>query len=169
MNSMSGAYVRMRGLPYSASQADIMEFFGDFRVSDVMICKNAEGRPSGDAFAKFDDESVARTAIQMRNKAEIGNRYIELYMASPEDVEGRMAGFGPSNMMSTMMGAYVKMRGLPYSATQADIFGFFGGFKVLEVIFCKNADGRASGDAFAKFEDESVARTAIQMRNKAEM
>merc|ERR1719350_2295486 len=152
MNSMSGAYVRMRGLPYSASQADIMEFFGDFRVSDVMICKNAEGRPSGDAFAKFDDETVARTAIQMRNKAEIGNRYIELYMASPEDVEGRMAGFGPGNMMSNnmmsnsmmmspMMGAYVKMRGLPYSATQADIFGFFGGFKVLEVIFCKNADG----------------------------
>jgi len=39
------------------------------------------GRPSGEAWVSFGSQQEAARAIAERNRAHIGNRYVELYLA----------------------------------------------------------------------------------------
>ncbi|XP_014675115.1 PREDICTED: epithelial splicing regulatory protein 1-like isoform X2 [Priapulus caudatus] len=74
----------MRGLPFNASTADILNFFQGFpevQPDSVQLHRNADGRPSGDAYVTFLSRTEAERSIQEKNRQNIGNRYIELFMA----------------------------------------------------------------------------------------
>lgn len=62
-------YVRMRGLPFSAGEADILRFFAPLRPAPngVLLGRNASGQPSGEAHVLFTSEADARTAL-LRNR-----------------------------------------------------------------------------------------------------
>lgn len=74
----------MRGLPFTATTADILQFFQGFSELSpecIQIHRNSDGRPSGEAVVNFQNHAEAERAIQVKNRHNIGTRYIELFMA----------------------------------------------------------------------------------------
>ncbi|XP_061957986.1 uncharacterized protein LOC133679411 [Populus nigra] len=78
--------LRLRGLPFSASKDDIMEFFKDFVLSDdsIHITMNSEGRPTGEAFVEFANAEDSKAAMA-KDRMTLGSRYIELFPSSVEE------------------------------------------------------------------------------------
>lgn len=77
--------LRMRGLPFSATAQDVVDFFKGFgvRAEDVTLMKRADGSPSGEAVVQFAREELAQNAMRERNMDHMKNRYIELFPAKP--------------------------------------------------------------------------------------
>ena len=152
-------YCRFRGLPYSATKADIIAFCEDIPVDEqsVHILLGPGGRPTGDAmcaatpppsffldfplilFARlmFASKSDAARAIKL-NKKNMGSRYVQVFEMSQQD--WLSATMGPAHHDTAVASAtvtchVVKLKGLPFSARQADIVSFFaeGGFYITEV------------------------------------
>ncbi|KAG0430033.1 hypothetical protein HPB47_023058 [Ixodes persulcatus] len=76
--------VILRGLPYSSTAQDILTFFQGFpelTTDCIQIQRNTDGRPNGEAVVTFPTRAEAERAIQEKNRQNIGNRYIELFMA----------------------------------------------------------------------------------------
>jgi heterogeneous nuclear ribonucleoprotein F/H len=78
--------LRLRGLPFSASKDDIMEFFKDFVLSEdsIHITMNSEGRPTGEAFVEFANAEDSKAAMA-KDRMTLGSRYIELFPSSVEE------------------------------------------------------------------------------------
>lgn len=86
-------WVRMRGLPFSASVDDILNFFDGFwPLPDVVLGKTGDGRASGEAFVPFDSHDIAQVAIEERQKKDLGGRYIELFLCTADDVNRGASG-----------------------------------------------------------------------------
>eukprot|EP01010_Urceolus_cornutus_P000738 NODE_124_length_2325_cov_954.907293_g101_i0.p2 GENE.NODE_124_length_2325_cov_954.907293_g101_i0~~NODE_124_length_2325_cov_954.907293_g101_i0.p2 ORF type:complete len:276 (-),score=53.08 NODE_124_length_2325_cov_954.907293_g101_i0:107-934(-) len=176
-------WVRMRGLPFSATKQDVRSFFDGFNLPDtnVFLVVGAGGRPTGEAFVQFDDEYGAQRAI-LKDREQMGTRYIELFMTTREECDqtiarhsrndpfgafgGGMGGFGAMAMYGRGGGAYgapaagagpdtgeyvVRLRGLPFRATEQDVTAFFAGLEVSRVQIAY-AGGRPSGEAYVEFK-----------------
>lgn len=80
--------LRLRGLPFSASKDDIMDFFKDFVLSEdsVHIVMNSEGRPSGEAYVEFANAEDSKAAMA-KDRMTLGSRYIELFPSSHSEME----------------------------------------------------------------------------------
>lgn len=80
--------LRLRGLPFSASKDDIMDFFKDFVLAEeaIHIIMNSEGRPSGEAYVEFANAEDSKAAMS-KDRMTLGSRYIELFPSSPEDLD----------------------------------------------------------------------------------
>merc|ERR1711957_773114 len=79
-------YIRMRGLPFQATQQDILDFFQDYKPlqSSVLLTYRADGRSTGEGFVAFNDAETAEAAMAL-HRSTIGSRYIELFVSSQED------------------------------------------------------------------------------------
>ncbi|CAF1197168.1 unnamed protein product, partial [Didymodactylos carnosus] len=83
-SSVSNKYtVKMRGLPYRATEENIRKFFSpSCEPSSVEILYHRQSNlPNGDAFAHFDTYEDAKRALKF-DKKYMGSRYIELYFES---------------------------------------------------------------------------------------
>lgn len=133
--------VRMRGLPWSTTAQQVREFFGGLQITSdgVQITLTREGRPSGEAYVVFKSEDEMRRALT-KDKEKIGERWIDIFPATKGEMYSvanasrghgaLMAGGGgelptPLDMADAEMQRVLKMRGLPYEATKADVQGFF--------------------------------------------
>lgn len=88
--SSTGHSVHMRGLPYSATESDIYQFFAPLNPVQVVIQYNNDGRPSGEADVDFNSHREAEAAMK-KHKALMDKRYIELFLTS-EDYGGGYGG-----------------------------------------------------------------------------
>jgi len=82
-------FVRLRGLPYRCELSDIVAFFGQsfgITENDVTLVYGNDGRPSGEAFVELQSEESALAAQQSLNREHLGERYIEVFTASAQDV-----------------------------------------------------------------------------------
>ncbi|XP_054841386.1 RNA-binding protein 12B [Eublepharis macularius] len=70
-------YVFVRGMPYSASENDVLNFFSGLHVEGVILLENDEGRPNGDGLVKFATPSDAMKGLQ-RDREYMGPRFLEL-------------------------------------------------------------------------------------------
>lgn len=220
-------WVRMRGLPFGSTKADIKAFFEGFTLTDasIFLVMGPDGRPSGAAFVQFSDEYESQRAL-LKDKEQIGTRYIELFLSNREECDSAIArahvgdagkGFGGFGMDPYGMGAYgmggygamgygmggfgaagfgggygmgmgkgmgkgfgggggkaglaspggdnvVRLRGLPFRATEQEILGFFAGLPVTRTAIAF-AGGRPSGEAFVEFSDRYGLEGALQ-RNR---
>ncbi|XP_028114279.1 epithelial splicing regulatory protein 1-like isoform X1 [Camellia sinensis] len=79
--------LRMRGLPFSASKDDILDFFKDFMLLEdaIHLISNPEGRPTGEAFVDFASAEASKAAMAKDRKT-LGSRYIELFPSSAEEL-----------------------------------------------------------------------------------
>ncbi|KAJ3672332.1 hypothetical protein LUZ60_007053 [Juncus effusus] len=79
--------LKLRGLPYSATRSEIVNFFGgdfDVKESRVHIACRFDGKPTGEAFVEFESVEAAKRAMS-RDKMMIGSRYVELFPSSFEE------------------------------------------------------------------------------------
>lgn len=69
----------MRGLPWSASEADVAMFFSglDIIPGGIHLIHDHTGRPSGVAYVEFSSPEEVHSALQ-RHNGFIGSRYIEV-------------------------------------------------------------------------------------------
>jgi len=76
----------MRGLPFSAKQRDILQFFSGFDIVEdsVVFTFKSDGRSTGEAYVKFKSSEESKKAMSM-NRQSIGSRYIELFIATMEE------------------------------------------------------------------------------------
>jgi len=73
--------VRLRGLPFEAGPAEIIQFFeGLVEIAEegVLVCKDYNGRPSGEAFVELQSEDDIEKAVEKHNES-MGHRYIEVF------------------------------------------------------------------------------------------
>lgn len=75
---------------------------------------------------------------------------------------GGRGDYGADTEFVSRTGHYVFMRGLPYSATENEIYKFFSPVIPSRVVIEMNRDGRPSGNAFADFVSESDASAAMK-------
>ena len=78
--------VRVRGLPFSCTEAELIEFFGNSSIKTVHFTKNREGRPSGDAYIEMTSLRDVKEAMKL-DKAHMGNRYLEVFEARYSEME----------------------------------------------------------------------------------
>ncbi|KAL2231059.1 UNVERIFIED_CONTAM: Heterogeneous nuclear ribonucleoprotein F [Sesamum indicum] len=80
--------LRLRGLPFSCTREEIINFFKDFKLSEdkIHLIANSEGRPAGEAFVEFSSPEDSRAAMS-KDRMTLGYRYIELFPASREELE----------------------------------------------------------------------------------
>ncbi|CAL8081963.1 unnamed protein product [Calicophoron daubneyi] len=83
--------VRVRGLPYTVTKQQILEFFTSvsaavlFDGKGIYLVAYPDRRPTGDAFVLFNDDVTATKAL-LRHKDYLGDRYVELFKASPSEM-----------------------------------------------------------------------------------
>ena len=71
--------MHMRGLPFRASEQDIVEWFNSVAIPvDVGIYYGKDGRPTGDASVMFGSHEDATSAMT-KNRQTMQDRYIELF------------------------------------------------------------------------------------------
>ncbi|XP_055536125.1 RNA-binding protein fusilli isoform X3 [Wyeomyia smithii] len=170
--------VRARGLPWQSSDQDIARFFRGLNVAKggVALCLSPQGRRNGEALVRFVSQEHRDMALK-RHKHHIGNRYIEVYRASGEDFLAVAGGASNEAQAFLSKGAQViiRMRGLPYDCTAKQVLDFFASgdnnCSVLDgsdgILFVKKPDGRATGDAFVLFAQESDASKALSKHRES--
>ena len=151
--------LRLRGIPYSASESQIETFFASNGVTidpaSIHIQIGMDGRPSGCAFVRSSTEDDLQRALKLR-MAYMGSRYVELYRATESELTrslmhsrgestlqrgggggggmGVGGGYGGGQQMG-VPGApnsdcIVRLRGLPFQANEHDIASFFAGLNI---------------------------------------
>jgi RNA recognition motif-containing protein len=75
--STDSTFVRLLGLPYSATNQDVLQFFAGLEICEIILAKGPNGRMTGVGFVKFLSSEDAKKAL-LCNLKHIGNRYIEV-------------------------------------------------------------------------------------------
>ncbi|KAF8058087.1 Esrp1 [Scenedesmus sp. PABB004] len=154
------AVLRMRGLPFSAGADDVKAFFDPFTLDEVYICRR-DGRATGEAYAVLASADDAQAALAKLHKQYMGSRYIELFEAAEAD----LAAVKKVLEDSRLQGFVVRLRGLPFSASAADVVAFFSGVPLAggddAVVFVRSADGRPTGECYVEVADEASLAAAM--------
>ncbi|KAJ1459690.1 hypothetical protein M885DRAFT_510884 [Pelagophyceae sp. CCMP2097] len=117
------AVLRLRGLPYDATTRQVADFFGAWSVEETAVFLVApDGRPSGEAFVTFVSHDSARDASEQMHKKDMGGRWVEIFPASAAEVAHRcQPPLSGLTMPDAEDKACVRLRGLPFVATLADV------------------------------------------------
>ena len=180
---MAASYVRLRGIPFSASDQELAQWFqtapgGPITVIRVHFTFNALGRKSGEAYVEL-PENMAERAVQALNHRHMGSRYIEVFMSSEEEAatataaqamqtQQQVAGQGAAPQWQeagTGSAGIVRLRGLPFNGTPESILQFFQGFNIpnglMDIHMVLGPNGRPNGEAYVDFGSEDVADAAL--------
>uniref|UniRef100_A0A8B9RCH1 Epithelial splicing regulatory protein 2 n=1 Tax=Astyanax mexicanus TaxID=7994 RepID=A0A8B9RCH1_ASTMX len=166
----SETVIRARGLPWQSSDQDIARFFKGLNIAKggVALCLNAQGRRNGEALVRFINSEHRDMALE-RHKHHMGSRYIEVSLMT--DCCFFLFSSGTSNEVAQFLSkenqVIIRMRGLPFTATQQDVIGFLGPDSPVTdgtegLLFVKFPDGRPTGDAFVLFACEQYAQNALK-------
>ncbi|KAM3721508.1 RNA-binding protein [Dirofilaria immitis] len=174
--------VRMRGLPYDCTEAQILEFFAEgengckVTHGGILFVNKSDGRPTGDAFVMFDNEEAGQKALT-KHKRTIGTRYIELFRSTQAEVQQVVNRNLENDQRMMVHGSSkkdcIRLRGLPYEAHVENIVDFLGEtarhimFQVMHMVY--NAQGHPSGEAFIQMDSEMSAATAAALAHNKYM
>lgn len=88
-------FLRMRGLPFSATKDDIHKFFENYHpiLDSIVLTYRSDGRATGEAYVGFESPDDSKRAMDLHRKT-IGTRYIELFLSNKEEHGRALARFG---------------------------------------------------------------------------
>ncbi|XP_027051979.1 epithelial splicing regulatory protein 1-like isoform X2 [Pocillopora damicornis] len=82
--------LRLRGLPFSATVQDVLDFLKEHAAfvvpGGVHMVYNTQGRPSGDAYVQLVSPECAKSATTDLHRQHMGERYIEVFPCSGVDI-----------------------------------------------------------------------------------
>ena len=95
------AALRLRGLPFSVTIQDVLAFFAQYEVADLIsdgpgaahLLPKANGRPSGQAVVQMRSRKDAETAQKKLNHQWVGSRYIEVFVYGEDEEDLVPQGF----------------------------------------------------------------------------
>ncbi|XP_005392832.2 PREDICTED: G-rich sequence factor 1 [Chinchilla lanigera] len=98
--------VRLRGLPYSCNEKDIVDFFAGLNIVDITFVMDYRGRrKTGEAYVQFEEPEMASQAL-MKHREEIGNRYIEIFPSRKTEVRTHVGSHKGKKMASSPTAKY---------------------------------------------------------------
>uniref|UniRef100_A0A3P8WQF6 RRM domain-containing protein n=1 Tax=Cynoglossus semilaevis TaxID=244447 RepID=A0A3P8WQF6_CYNSE len=134
--------VRVKGLPWSCSAEEIMHFFSGKRCRSNME----------------NEEDVSRALEKHRQY--ISERYVEVYEVTISDPEAMLK----KNLEPKAKSEVVRLRGLPFTCTEADIF--FSDCRISDglngIHLTLDRWGRLSGRGFIEMENEEDVSRALE-------
>jgi len=166
--------VKLRGLPWNVTTDDIHTFLVNINVPQggIHLMNGPNGRPSGLAYVELSSEEDQAEALR-RDKNSIGGRYIDVFACSQTELQARLAGglergglpggYGAPNSADAH---FVKLRGLPYQATENQIAGFFQPLQVVAVQIAFNSNAQPSGFGFVQFRTPDDVASALSRSNQ---
>jgi heterogeneous nuclear ribonucleoprotein F/H len=88
-------FLRMRGLPFSATKDDIYKFFAAYNPiqESVVLTYRNDSRATGEAYIGFETPEDAKCAMELHRRT-MGSRYIELFISNKEEHGRALARFG---------------------------------------------------------------------------
>lgn len=119
---MSTHCLRMQGIPFSTTEAEITRFFQEGRVTPVRMHRKANG---GQAFVEFSGEAECKQALLL-HKQYIGSRYIELNPVPYEEVAATV-GLPSQQAMGYGMGGGAGYDMAAYGYGQQQGYSGYGG------------------------------------------
>lgn len=171
--------VKLRGLPFDCTEADVAEFFHGLDIVDVLFV-HKNGKFTGEAFCVFGYPLQVDFALQ-RNRQNMGRRYVEVFRSKRQEYYKAIAGEvfetrGSSPRQSIPRSksydegkdsaehtGVLRLRGLPFSAGKDDIIEFFKDFVLSEdsIHFTMNSEGRPTGEGFVEFANAEDSKAAM--------
>ncbi|WIA30386.1 hypothetical protein OEZ86_000472 [Tetradesmus obliquus] len=167
----------MKGLPFKASSEDVLKFYGGFGIksNNIYLKRHPDGRPSGEAFVVFESPDEAQRACQKDRETfgeKFGDRYVRVYPTLESDVADMQQVVHQQNMVQQghshmHMDSVVKMKSLPFDATQLDIIQFFEAYRLKPngVQLVVRSDNKPTGEAFVDFENYEEAVKAMREKD----
>lgn len=122
-------YIRCRGLPWSATPEEVVNFFHDSNIVNgaqgIKFTVSADGRPSGECFAELSTKQDLVKALAHSNE-HMGRRYVEVFESKRSEMDWvfrhtTAPKAGPKGE------AIVRLRGLPFGCSKEEIAHFFTG------------------------------------------
>nr|XP_046241922.1 G-rich sequence factor 1 [Scatophagus argus] len=153
--------LHVKGLPWSCSAEDLLHFFSDCRIRDgvkgIHLSVDRSGRPSGRAFIEMEHKEDVSKALE-KHRQYLGPRYVEVYEVTDTYAEAIL-----KKSVQSPDGV-VRLRGLPFTCTEADIVHFFSGLDIAEngITIVTDYNGRHTGNAFVQFSSQKAADEALQ-------
>lgn len=176
---LDGSVVKMKGLPFKATTEDVIKFFLSFTLKGdhIYFKRHPDGRPNGEAFVLFENPEEARRATQKDRETfgeKFGDRYVRVYPTLESDVSDMQSAVLQQNMVHQQAGhghvhsdSVVKIKSLPFDATQLDIIQFFEGLRLKPngVQLVVRSDNKPTGEAFVDFENSEEATKGIREKD----
>jgi RNA recognition motif. (a.k.a. RRM, RBD, or RNP domain) len=88
-------YLRMRGLPFSATKDDIFNFFNGYNPvqESIVLTYRNDGRATGEAYIGFESPDDSKRAMELHRRS-LGSRYIELFISNKDEQSRALSRFG---------------------------------------------------------------------------
>lgn len=166
--------IKLRGLPWSCTVDQVVKFLNGVKIKTqpkieetetakpaVYLTTNSEGRPSGEAFVEVSSEEDIELSLKLNNNL-MGQRYIEIFRSDEQQLKQHTKE-SQSNT-TNWSDPVLRLRGLPYGCTKADIEKFFQGLVIAYdgIMMVIDFTGRFNGEAFVQFETISDAHKGLE-------
>ncbi len=176
---------RVAGSQLDFEPSQVRQFFNGLAIAEIVWTFTHRNRPSGEAFVVF--ASIADAAKALSNDMQVlGKRYIEVFAVTLAQVDAardnRKAGAGAAHSHRERAAkeaaapsgnngeaeTVVMMYGLPYSATVAEVEGFFAGYGFVpgSVRLDSDASGKGVGTGQLTFVSAQEAVRAMHERHR---
>ncbi|CAG9534896.1 unnamed protein product [Cercopithifilaria johnstoni] len=162
--------MKCRGLPWSCTEDDLREFFGEAArsITQIKLTKDRDGRASGEGFVVFSSREDYDFALT-KDKKYIGKRYVELQQVSSmesdyDDGDKRYGGSVADPNLPGRETSIVRLGGLPYGCTKEEIMRFFEPLEIADkgiIMTYDRYSGKPKGEAFVAFNDDDSASKAL--------
>ncbi|CAI9761626.1 unnamed protein product [Fraxinus pennsylvanica] len=151
--------VRLRGLPFDCTEAEIVDFFYDLDVVDVLFVHKG-GQVHWGSLLRFGKDEYHKA---------IANEIYDSQGGLSRRGVPRARSFDEKDLAEYT--GVLQLRGLPYTASKEDIMVFFKDFVLSEskIHMIANSEGRPTGEAFVEFasaEDSKAAMSKDRMTLK---
>ncbi|XP_043946077.1 RNA-binding protein 12-like isoform X1 [Protopterus annectens] len=182
-------YIRLHGVPFSATEADVRDYYSGLQVESVYMLRDHLGRSSGIVFVKFFSPQDTFEALT-RPRQPMGGRFIDVspategqWIASGAPLSFKQSiGYSAQSRLHSQSRSgspggrrrsrsrspheqdfCVYLRGLPYETGKDQVREFFKKLDIVEdtIYIVQGPDGRASGEGFVEFKTEIDYKAAL--------
>jgi len=164
--------LRVRGVPWTATEQDVRSFFRGFIVRQVLLVFNAIGKLTGECYVQLSSSEEVLQALKQLDGQYLGRRFVECWPAT----EGEMAAERQHSLRQNralQSSLVLRMRGLPFSARELDIYDFLASYGVEGVPGTSciefGSDARPTGWAYVRLGSEPDMQRCLELHRKARM
>jgi len=124
-------WIRLRGLPFSASPDDIVNLLHDYEITqigveDVLMKHANDGRPTGEGYVQLNTLEEADELIETLEGATMGNRNIEAFMSNYDEAFRII----PCDTVTTRSTGVLRLRGLPWHVKPHTVVDFLAEYRI---------------------------------------